>query len=595
MNHRAASKRRSWFDLIPAVALLVVQVFFVSCGAGDGGASGTDVADPARWLDGWSVVGDSSSDGSASPGADGGAGPDTDDPCSCAANSHCDEHGECVEDVCVKGQTTCDSPTALQICNEDGSAFDIEPCPEALVCWLGECIATVCDPDEPPVCDGGQLIKCNAYGTDWISIPCPGGTACMDGECVTLQPNVILLIDTSLSMNAVVEKDVYPWACSGAGCPPWDFPSCDDPADPKTRLGRVKKALEILVTSDTAEPLRIALQRFPQAGDKSADCDDGYYANKTKMTDDNDAHIAPVGGWFHENLGQIMAVPFNEQGETDAGQILAWSDFAEEVQSTGQGCVNSWDCESGICVSDVCHEHSNPELRGMGLTPLGKSLFYAGEYLRHFVLVEGRPCTADTDCASPHHACVEGHCRDPFASCRPNIIIVFTDGGESLNWELTDFFHPRVQAKRLCYGLGCTTNDDCLSGSTCEGGVCKPPPGEVDEGGKACTVYDFECSSDADCPEFSCGFATTCDGKCMPAAVSVTDGHGSDHLVDHEGNPVSATVHVVDASGEEGANRLIAAYGCGQHVSVDLADLDGLVAQVLPLFDSKNTGPPCLD
>jgi hypothetical protein len=58
-------------------------------------------------------------------------------------------------------------------------------------------------------------------------------------------------------------------------------------------------------------------------------------------------------------------------------------------------------------------------------------------------------------------------------------------------------------------------------------------------------------------------------------------------LTDANGEPVSVTVHVVDASGIEGANRFIAQYGGGEHVNVDLADAATIVATVLPLLDVK--------
>ena len=118
-------------------------------------------------------------------------------------------------------------------------------------------------------------------------------------------------------------------------------------------------------------------------------------------------------------------------------------------------------------LSDSCVVTTNAELRAVGATPIGKSLFYASEYLRHFVLVEGQFCEEDADCASSNHSCVDGQCHDEFAYCRENVIVLFSDGAETENVHIDDFFHPRVQAKRLFYGLGCQTDADCLSGAMC--------------------------------------------------------------------------------------------------------------------------------
>jgi hypothetical protein len=223
----------------------------------------------------------------------------------------------------------------------------------------------------------------------------------------------------------------------------------------------------------------------------------------------------------------------------------------------------------------------------MGLTPLGRSLFYAGEYLRHAVFVQGAPCAEDADCHSPHHACVDGACHDALGKCRNTRIIVFTDGVESANHEITDFYHPRVQAKRLHHGLGCEAPEECLGGASCEGGVCRAPAGTVAAGEKACTVYEITCDTHEACPAFTCGSGELCDGSCQLAAVSYVDGAGGDRLTDASGEPVSIQVHVVDASGYEGANRFIAAYGGGQHVPVDLGAPSTIVASVLPLLDAK--------
>jgi hypothetical protein len=131
--------------------------------------------------------------------------------------------------------------------------------------------------------------------------------------------------------------------------------------------------------------------------------------------------------------------------------------------------------------------------------------------------------------------------------------------------------------------------DECVGGATCEAGICRAPEGVVEDDAWACTVYEVACEADEDCVPFACDELTgeLCPGDCRPAAVTAVDGGAGDRLTDAAGRPVSVTVHVVDASGIDGANRYIAAYGGGAHVSVDLGAASTIVATVLPLLDAK--------
>ena len=45
-------------------------------------------------------------------------------------------------------------------------------------------------------------------------------------------------------------------------------------------------------------------------------------------------------------------------------------------------------------------------------------------------MVEGRDCEQDVDCGSQDYVCVDGTCTDPLNHCRPNLLLVFTDGRE---------------------------------------------------------------------------------------------------------------------------------------------------------------------
>jgi len=507
--------------------------------------------------------------------------------CPCEPEEHCGPGGACQPDVCVEGGATCATVFQIKYCDDTGASFSLVDCDQGFQCEVGACEPVVCEPGITD-CQNGHKVTCNSLGTRWVPVPCPETDVCKDGECVFVQPNILLLVDTSYSMNRVIGSDETPATCTGdEGCPPWTYPSCDDPADPATRLGVVKEILDELATTSGDAGLRMALQRFPQTQAAGGTCANGHYGSLETMTLDNDAHDTRGEEWFQIYQGEAVIVPFDAEGGSGADDIQLWCDFEESTLQTGASCDHDSDCDNGFCWIGGCKTHDKHELRGMGQTPLGRSLFYAGEYLRHAVFVEGTACVEDSDCHSPHHACVEGACHDPLGKCRNTRIIVFTDGVESANHELTDFYHPRVQAKRLHHGLGCETLDECVGGATCDEGICRPPPGVVPETEKACTVYETTCEADEGCPDFACGSGELCDGSCQLASVSYDDDAGGDRLTDAAGTPVSVQIHVVDASGYEGANRFIAAYGGGEHVSVDLGAASTVVATVLPLLDAK--------
>jgi hypothetical protein len=286
----------------------------------------------------------------------------------------------------------------------------------------------------------------------------------------------------------------------------------------------------------------------------------------------------------------VIAVPLREVPGTDFTAVNAWLDFSEEVRAIGPGCTVGPECDTQLCLEGLCFEHRNPELRGVGWTPLGRSLFYAGEYLRHFVLVEGRACTADADCASPHHTCVEGTCHDPFVECRPNVVVVFTDGGENENDGPEDFFNPRTQARRFHFGLGCAGDADCTGGAACREGRCVPPIDPLPGG--ACRGTNRACQRDSECPEYSCGQLAPCGGQCASAGLHVVDGGGHDVLRDAGGRPVSVTVHAVDTSGS-GDAALIALFGGGRHLRVDFSDVASLLAAFLTVLPDKVDPEAC--
>ena len=521
--------------------------------------------------------------GDAGPaGTDGGPGGDP-TGCECVWNQHCTEDGLCAEDVCVKGASTCATPTTVQVCADDGASKTEVPCDAGEICEGGECTEPLCTPDEQVGCEDGKVLVCNSIGTGTFATVCPNGQGCVAGACQVIQPNVLLLVDTSSSMNWTPSGNSDN-PCPGQSCTPWLYPNCDDPAAPKRRLGLVKQALTELVNTESVGGVRLALQRFPQRAytANAPKCDGGYWTQLLQLEGDDDFHSLSKP-FLAQTLWQTVVHPFAEAGDTDVDALAQWFDFEEALADTSTPCADNAECGGTPCLGGHCQVYVNPELWGFGLTPLGKTLFYAGEYYRHFVLVEGKACEADADCGSAAYHCEEGACHDPFRECRPNVVIAFTDGEESEHFYTNDFFHPRVQAKRLHYGLGCESDADCAGGATCEDWVCRPPPGEVDEAGLICDGGGTPCQTNSDCKAF----------RCLPAQLDFADAGGADHLEDAAGNVISLDVHVVDASHIEGANTYIAAYGGGEHFPVDLDDPGVLLETFQTLLGDAKDATVC--
>jgi hypothetical protein len=569
--------------------LLVLAALLASltaCSAEPPGSASPDTADT---LDGSADV----AAPDAAPATDAiPAGVDDTGACVCPKNWHCTAANLCQPDVCTKGEATCASLTSTKKCAADGASFTVVPCSGDSVCFGGVCWDPICEPGEVAGCDGPKQLRCNSLGIEWIGVPCPAGQACQSGSCREVAANVLILMDTSGSMNWRTDISSAPAPCAGASCdPPWSFPNCDSGALPRTGIGKAKKALAELFASPVTQNLRLAMQRFPQVefgadifGPIQPTCDTGGLSaaplTSATMSGDNGTRATTEGSWFTQQLREILAVPFTVDEQSNLSDLARWVDFVEESGAPGAACSISPQCPVGsVCMSGGCRPVTNPELRAVGPTPLGKSLFYAGEIFRHRVLVEGRPCTTTASCGSPHHVCIAGACRDSLADCRENIIILFTDGAETENVHITDFFHPRVQAKRLHYGLGCSGDADCVGGARCKDGICRPPAGAVNETAMVCETADLSCSNVADCPD-PCATWTGCQGFCTKSGVDLVDGTGSDVLRDGRGVPISLTIHVVDASGVPGANRLIGEYGGGSQFSIDLSD-SGAILEVL--------------
>ncbi len=527
----------------------------------------------------------------SAPLPDGSAGPDTGSiPCTSLADCEaygleCDlEAGVCTSLVCEAETVTCADASSKKLCADDGLSFEVEPCPAGEGCMDGECGPVICDPGTL-TCEEGMMLQCHTSGTMQIPTPCSGDKQCIQGACRPILHNVILLFDTSASMNECVDdEDSWYTDCCPGGCPA-EWPVCETYENPLSKLGYSKAVYKDFFTSSTgAGSARYALLTFPQTpAEWHSFCHGGYWYDQMIVSDDDDSHETAAGGWFEQNMSQVVKVPFRTSwDENNVSAMLSWIDFVEILGE-------------------------NPELRAGGATPLGKSMFYAGEYIRHHLVVEGRPCTVDADCGSPDYVCKDDACHDPIAHCRQNILLVFTDGRESVHEALNDFFNPVVQARRMKFGLGCAEDGDCLGDAGCIGGYCQRFP-----------QYGAPCATDSDCPPgawcidevclkpgfewpgdagvcANSGFACTpsandCAGfleACDPIDGTYVDPGGVDTLRAPDGSPIEVTTHVIDVSVDPSESILIAAHGGGRHFSVDLAETEILLEVLYKMTDIK--------
>jgi hypothetical protein len=491
--------------------------------------------------------------------------------------------GGCVRTTCVPGEGTCDG-FDVRLCEADGQDWGPPTaCPEGERCTLGVCQPVVCEPGETR-CEDLRVAECNPAGTGWLSSLCQPGAACQgDQGCVPYKNTVLLVFDTSGSMSESAPAGMgrAPCICP-AGCPAVPYPACEKPLCPRSKLGLSKYVFMQVFSIISRRDLHFVMHRFPQQVTRTeGGCLDmmgtGHYQigfgvdfNRDFMALDDGSHTVADGSWYDQEIDQLVCVPYPRTPEEDTfAQARRWMDFDEQVGRTDEACAVDADCLAGWCDADpdvagrrVCFRHTNPELRGIGGTPLGKSLFYAAEYIRKYVAPEGKPCTTDADCANVDYRCATGPagagaCFDPLAHCRRVSVILFTDGLEDPATSAWDFFNPRVQAKRMRYGLACAAAADCGEGARCEGGVCagyERPNGSLD----------------------------------APPHPTNPDPW---RLSTYGGRALQVTTHVVDLGTGEGAttNRLIADEGGGRYVNVSADDLQGFIDALLAVTDVKQT------
>lgn len=360
----------------------------------------------------------------------------------------------------------------------------------------GESDIQVCVPGTTS-CEGIKLATCLGDGGGYSVSPCYPGNVCESGKCVPVGANLIIAFDTSGSMSEDVLKPGGGNNCS-SGYNVW--PKCE--YQPQygagcTRIGVSKTVFKQALAKLDDQVTRLALFKFPQTlGGSFSSCDSGQYNGQETMTGDKgtDQDVSASTAWFDKNLKEILCVSYPAaKGFDSTGAMTKWMDGTE-------------------------NKTNDPELRADGGTPIGKTLFYVGEYLRNYVIVDGKACSTAADCGSVNYVCTpEGVCTDPARSCRETVVVLFTDGGESSS---LDYFGPWVQAKRMTVGLGCQTDSDCANGATCKNvGQCtKTGTGWL---GSKESVDDKPCASDLDCGTGGkCTMLQECMVKGDPSGLS---------------------------------------------------------------------------
>ncbi len=328
-------------------------------------------------------------------------------------------------------------------------------------------------------CAGTKLATCGPMGDGYSISNCFPGMACLGQNCAPIGTNLIIAFDTSGSMATAVTKKGTTQNLCATGYTTW--PKCEyDKAvypDGCTRMGVSKSVFQKALAKLDEQVTHLALFRFPQKSKAAVNpsCSDGYNIGDMAMTGDpnKDIEVVASTAWYWNNLAEILCVPFPKSIAAKTKENIATWMNGTETPPGG----------------------SDPELRANGGTPIGKTLYYIGEYLRNVVIIDGKACTNDSDCANVNYACKAGKCFDAARACRDTVVVLFTDGGESNS---ADFFGPWTQAKRISIGLGCDVDADCANGATCQ---------QMKTCGSGGTV-GIGCADDADCgPGGACSTA----------------------------------------------------------------------------------------
>jgi len=91
--------------------------------------------------------------------------------------------------VCLPGNVTC-LDDLLATCNDGGTNWFTEACPERQICVEDACVDKVCEPYSMGSCvDEYRIEMCNDLGTAWTVQPCGPNIRCENDSCVTVSCN----------------------------------------------------------------------------------------------------------------------------------------------------------------------------------------------------------------------------------------------------------------------------------------------------------------------------------------------------------------------------------------------------------------------
>lgn len=458
--------------------------------------------------------------------------------------------------------------------------------------------APICTPGQQS-CQGIKLATCGTKGDGYIVTNCFPGTACSGGACKPVTNNLVIIFDSSGSMDTVVKKKDGTKMCATSS---FSWPTCEyGPANfPPgcTSMGVSKSVFTQALAKLDDATTKMLMFRFPQKASStgSPSCSSGYYSGQATVTGDTGVEtVSSTTTWYWNNLSETLCEPFpaDNTAKTKDG-ILKWMDGVESKAPV------------------------NPELRPTGTTPIGKTLFYVGEYLRSRVIIDGQPCTTDASCKNVNYVCQDSKCVDPVRSCRETDVVLFTDGGETNS---NTFFAPWVQAKRLSYGLACTSDADCVGGSICKtfkqclssgkpngklctqdvdclSGTCAKTAQQqcmpaMDITGYFCTIGGTACLPDIKDPTSPTFCDTAKGGQCvqdprpmLTVAAKVAD---NNVLRSPDGKPFGVRVHVVDISGDSSSldSMSLALSGNGKLLGADASDPEQFLGVLDAAFDIK--------
>lgn len=570
----------------PWQALALCAMWLAACSDGGGDADGnkdTGVADTA-------IAGDGEADGGASDGAGSDSG-DADDGADDATED------SVIPDAGGAGGTDADDGVDAGEDGDDGDGSHDDGSDGDV---FGDGAASDADADAGPgkvcsigesKCAGALLATCGPLEDGFVETKCFPGLTCSEGKCVPVSNNLIIAFDTSGSMTGKVNS------CSATG---QMAPTCD-PTKACTRMDVSKVVFTKALGKIDDKITRMALFRFPQKltwKTSQISCTSGYYSGQSTLTTDKTGaqSVGPTSSWFWEALHETESVPFpvDDKVSTKAA-VLGWMNGTEAMKAVGSCSAPTTSCApvagcAGTCCAGTCYVHDDPELRPTGGTPIGKTLFYIGEYLRNRVVIDGKTCAQDADCANVNYKCQGGVCKDPARSCRETIVVLFTDGGESNS--PSNYFGPWVQAKRMAFGLGCQTDGDCVGGTSddpivCKAGSCLP---KFEITGYYCSKTGAPCLPNATSsePTFCAAGSCTPDPRDTFTAKATTP--ADNVLRSPDGKPFGVRLYVVDISGATDMKNSmsLAISGNGKLLGADAEDPAKFLAALETVFDIKN-------